>query len=703
MANLNFLSLNVRGLSNSRKRRAVFSWCKTQKSDVIFLQETHSTASIEKKWRSEWGKGQIILSHGATKARGTCVLLKPNLSIDISKEVTDSDGRLILLKATICHINYVIINVYAPNNAGKAIDFFDKIALIMNSEGIDISDNIFIGGDFNACLNPWLDRHSPRNVTSVTADPQSTALEKLMKTFDIQDIWRIKNPNLRSYTWCHTGKFQFSRIDFWLSSSHFQDSIESVDIFSSIRSDHSAISLGISCKPQPRGPGFWKFNTSLLQDSNYVNMIDHLFESLMLEEKDFDNVSSFWEWTKYNIRKHTVTFSKRKSFMLRKEEIDLQNEVEKARVSFEQCPSNENKLKLLKVKRKLEDIYDKKVEGSALRAKVRCFEQGEKSTKYFLNLEKRNYSKKVVQKVLVNGNLLTSPKDILKAQYQFYQSLYAKDESFCSTEKINDFLAGIKIQPLDEHLRQSCEGEITELECDQVLKSFQNGKSPGNDGIPVEFYKQFWSRLKPLLVKCYNESYRSGKLPLSQTQAVITLVEKKDSDRTLLKNWRPISLLNVDYKIMSKVIAFRLKKVLSKLIHTDQTAYVQGRYIGENIRLIEDIFFYTEYNNSPGALLCVDFEKAFDSLNWDFVVETLKIFGFGQSILNWFSILYNDSKSCVLNNGFSTPFFNVKRGVRQGDPLSPYLFVLCAEILAISIRHNKQIEGLTIDNDTIKI
>ena len=334
---------------------------------------------------------------------------------------------------------------------------------------------------------------------------------------------------------------------------------------------------------------------------------------------------------------------------------------------------------------------------------MRCFEQGEKSTKYFLNLEKRNYSKKVVQKVLVNGNLLTSPKDILKAQYQFYQSLYAKDESFCSTEKINDFLAGIKIQSLDENLRQSCEGEITELECDQVLKSFQNGKSPGNDGIPVEFYKQFWSRLKSLLVKCYNESYRSGKLPLSQTQAVITLVEKKDSDRTLLKNWRPISLLNVDYKIMSKVIAFRLKKVLSKLIHTDQTAYVQGRYIGENIRLIEDIFFYTEYNNSPGALLCVDFEKAFDSLNWDFVVETLKIFGFGQSILNWFSILYNDSKSCVLNNGFSTPFFNVKRGVRQGDPLSPYLFVLCAEILAISIRHNKQIKGLTIGNDTIKI
>ena len=252
-------------------------------------------------------------------------------------------------------------------------------------------------------------------------------------------------------------------------------------------------------------------------------------------------------------------------------------------------------------------------------------------------------------------------------------------------------------------MMRSCEGAISVNECVEVLKSFPNGKSPGNDGIPTEFYKCFWPQLSPLLVEVYNESFQAKKLPLSQTQAVISLLEKKDSDRTLLKNWRPISLLNVDYKIMSKVIAYRVKKVLTELIHTDQTAYVKGRFIGENIRLIEDVLYYTDQSNMSGVLLCIDFEKAFDSLNWDFVAETLKIFGFGPSLQDWISLLYKDSKSCVLNNGFSSPYFNIHRGVRQGDPLSPYLFVLCAEILAILIRNDKNIKGLTIANEEIKI
>ena len=389
--------------------------------------------------------------------------------------------------------------------------------------------------------------------------------------------------------------------------------------------------------------------------------------------------------------------------MLKKREQDLQHELNKLQTIFEQSPSSENKLQMLEVKNKLEELYEKKAEGLRLRAKVRWYEQGEKSTKYFLNLEKRNYKKKTVEKVMVNGDLLTRPQDILKAQYHFYESLYSKDKSNFSKTALNSLLAGLKIPSLDEQMMRSCEGAISVNECVEVLKSFPNGKSPGNDGIPTEFYKCFWPQLSPLLVEVYNESFQAKKLPLSQTQAVISLLEKKDSDRTLLKNWRPISLLNVDYKIMSKVIAYRVKKVLTELIHTDQTAYVKGRFIGENIRLIEDVLYYTDQSNMSGVLLCIDFEKAFDSLNWDFVAETLKIFGFGPSLQDWISLLYKDSKSCVLNNGFSSPYFNIHRGVRQGDPLSPYLFVLCAEILAILIRNDKNIKGLTIANEEIKI
>ena len=154
---------------------------------------------------------------------------------------------------------------------------------------------------------------------------------------------------------------------------------------------------------------------------------------------------------------------------------------------------------------------------------------------------------------------------------------------------------------------------------------------------------------------------------------------------------------------MSKILASRVKKVLNSLIHTSQTAYMEGRYIGENIRLIDDILTYTDEENISGILLAIDFEKAFDSLNWNFIAETLISFGFGPSFLKWFDLLYKDGKSCVINNGFTTPYFNIERGVRQGDPLSPYLFVLGAEILSLAIRQSKNVEGLVIEDVEIKI
>ena len=161
-------------------------------------------------------------------------------------------------------------------------------------------------------------------------------------------------------------------------------------------------------------------------------------------------------------------------------------------------------------------------------------------------------------------------------------------------------------------------------ECTKVLNSFSVNKVPGNDGLPIEFYKTFWDFLGEPLVKSFNESFVKGKMSPSQRQAVITLIEKKDHDRCDLKNWRPISLLNVDAKIASKVIAERIKRLLPDLIHNNQSGYIPGRNISENIRSILDIMEYTKVKKLPGLLLFIDFEKAFDSLEWDFLEKCLE-------------------------------------------------------------------------------
>jgi len=183
-----------------------------------------------------------------------------------------------------------------------------------------------------------------------------------------------------------------------------------------------------------------------------------------------------------------------------------------------------------------------------------------------------------------------------------------------------------------------------------------------------------------LLVECFNESFAKGEMSPSQRQAVITLLEKKDKKRCDLKNWWPISLVNVDAKIASKVIAERMKRLLPDLINNNQSGYIPGRSIGENIRSILDIMDYTKATNLPGVLLFIDFEKAFDSLEWDFVNKCLQLFNFGPDFIKWVNIIYKDIQSCVINNGLCSNYFTIERGVRQGDPLSPYLFVTAVEI-----------------------
>ena len=147
-----------------------------------------------------------------------------------------------------------------------------------------------------------------------------------------------------------------------------------------------------------------------------------------------------------------------------------------------------------------------------------------------------------------------------------------------------------------------------------------SNKTPGNDGLTKEFYSTFISELITEMVQCYNYSFENGELTPSQRQAVITLIQKSGKDNRYINSWRPISLINT--KIISKILVSRIKPILSKLIHTDQTAFVPGRYIGEPIRLISDVLSFTDYNKIKGIIFGADFEAAFDSVDFTFLCLT---------------------------------------------------------------------------------
>ena len=345
-----------------------------------------------------------------------------------------------------------------------------------------------------------------------------------------------------------------------------------------------------------------------------------------------------------------------------------------------------------------------KTKGVIIKGKARWREQGERNTRYFFNLEKRNQSRKAVTKLKVGNDKYTFDQfEILEEEKRFYETLYRSENIDEQSLSGSTFFKSENISPLKEEEIQMCEGLVSENECLNALKEFKNAKSPGSDGFSAEFYRFFWPELGPEMVASFNYGFRTGTLSISQRRGIISLIPKKNKDKTLLENLRPVSLLNIDYKILTKTIAKRLEKVLPKIINSDQTGYVKGRFIGENVRLIQDVMFFTEYTKTPGIAIFLDFRKAFDTIEWPYLKVALQMFNFGPDILNWFQIIYNQVSSCVLHNGHASEFFLLERGVRQDCPLSGLLFVIGIELFARAVKNDPNIKGINVGQKEIKI
>ena len=251
--------------------------------------------------------------------------------------------------------------------------------------------------------------------------------------------------------------------------------------------------------------------------------------------------------------------------------------------------------------------------------------------------------------------------------------------------------------------KNSCENQITIDDLIEALRYMSLDKSPGADGFTTNFYKLFWHELKQPLLDSFLFSFETGELADGQRRGLLNLIPKKHKDLRYLKSWRPVSLLATDYKILAKALAIRLQKVISGLVNSDQVGYIKGRYIGENIRTIEDLMHYTSLKKIPGIFALVDFKKAFDTVEWSFLFNALVKFNFVENFIKWIKLLYTNISSCVSNNGYISNFFTLSRGIRQGCPISAVLFILVAEILAINIRCDINIKGITVDGKAFKI
>lgn len=691
---LSVFSLNVRGIRSPNKRKQLFQFLRRQKFDVVCLQETYITKQVADVWKKEWG-GDMIYTERTSHSGGQMILFKKGCNFDYKVMETHCDriqGVNIICEGK----DLWILNAYAPNDVNSKCVFYQKVVSIIKDSRLS---NVILCGDFNCVLDNELDivsgeRHAERAVSQ---------LNEMFIACDLFDVWRLFNPGIKEFSWSKKNPFIARRIDYVFTCATLFDRTTECCLLSVPFSDHRGCSVQLKLSEIDRGPSYWKFNNSLLQDKDFIDGMNRMIENHAYDFINDTDYQTVWELLKCEIRDYAMQYAQKKSVERRNGIVLLYAELNDLDARLANDPDNCGmQCERENLKLKIELVEQCKARAAQVRARAKWVEQGEKNTKYFLNLEKARANAKIMDSIQCeSGEVITDQREILNAQKNYYADLYRKKVNVENMdEKVDQFLSDVTTLQISDFQRNECEGLITENEALAALKQMKSGSAPGVDGITVEFLKVFWTRIRTLLIASFNASFDDGKLSSTQRKAVITLIHKgKDLPKNELKNWRPISLTNSDYKLIAKCLAKRLGSVIGDIVQKDQVGYIKGRKVSTILRLIDDVIEQSHELNQPGLLVAIDCVQAYDSISKEFIIKAFQKFGFGPEFVQWVTVLMNDTVSSVQYCGWLSDFFDVKAGIRQGCPFSCLAFVLAIELLASKIRQCRRIKGISLWNN----
>jgi len=426
------------------------------------------------------------------------ILVKNDVDFKLNSIISDDQGRYIIIDAEIQGSSFLFVNIYAPNSVQDQCCFYENLNKKIEENIVGKENKIIIGGDFNVTLDPAWDCSGGNQTKKASVK----YIEDLCLDFDLTDIWRIRNPEVKRFTWRQKKPLIQRRLDFWLVSDACQEDIEKSDIISSINSDHSAVTLHFSSvDKQKHGPSFWKFNASLVNDVNFVTLIAESVPEWLNEFNEVTDKRVLWDLIKYKIRQVSMKYSKERAREKRERVSNIENMLQTCEENCSRCPSKENFEQLEVLKIEYDDIYRELAEGAIIRSKATWYEKGERSNKYFLNLESHNKIKSSVRKIFNReGALITDPRKIRQEIERFYSDLCKSDTLSPPKDILTSFLRNPGIPKLSQLDAQVCEGKLTISECFKSLQLFQNNKSPGNDGLTVEFYKAFSAVVGKIMV-----------------------------------------------------------------------------------------------------------------------------------------------------------------------------------------------------------
>lgn len=650
---LKILSANCRSLNGRRKRENVFDYLKKLNYDIYCLQETRFVSGMEKTVEKDWG-GDCFFSCSGSESRGVAILFRKAFAVENKHVLFEEDGNYFLLEfITEEKKRFLLGCIYGPSGNDKpSANFFRYLQKYIDQFDCE---NIILCGDFNATLNQKLDckcyvnEHKPET---------REAILELMNDKHLIDIFREMNPNVPAFTFDKKegGKItKQSRLDFFLISESLWSCFTECFTLQKYKSDHSMITLSL------KDEKLWEFDNALLSDEDFVQSIKSVIQTHVQE------------WFSHP-RRGAVEFTDQKMLEILLEKIKekcISYSSSGESVSYSSSEKNENSVN---------DPDTFFAQGTGVEEK-----------------ESRNNLSGIIPRIkLQNGQFTDEQSVILRESRDYYRKMYRNVDDSLKDCNLQEYLPFSNIKKLSDENSRSLEGPITLKEAEKTLVRMKSDESPGSDGFTLRFFTDFWGDIGIFVVNSINHAYDADPSMLSATQrhGLITCLPKEDTPKHFLGNWRPISQLNAVYKIASGSIAYRIQQQLGNIICPDQTGFKHGRNEAENIRLVYDIMQYTEEENIPGLLLLVEIEKPLDSLSWSFIQKSLEFFNFGKSIRKWISLFHSKIATAVKQGTNISEAFYLHRGCREGDPLSPCLFRICAEILAIKLRESNDINGI---------
>ncbi|PNW83569.1 hypothetical protein CHLRE_05g235102v5 [Chlamydomonas reinhardtii] len=725
------LTVNVNGLGSPSKARALVSHLQQVGADVAMVQETHATdtTALESCLRAAQGaclpwRHCLAASPAASPhSCGAAILARSRLSLPgcvLQPPSTDAAGRVVCWDWDVGHLRLRFVCVYAPTAVADKPAFFAGLHPHLATDRV-----LVVGGDWN-CVTDASQEAAPSPSRAAGA-PQ---LASLLAQFSLVDPWASKRGGAKGYTHPATPKPATpARLDRWYVSATAAPWVVDVARTYGAPGDHNGVLLTLALPDLPHAHREqWRFPTYLLFHPSLRLELEQRLEAHVAANpvaSTGDGACTQWEADKFFLREAATSIHRRHARQTRD---GLHGVVlaADAAAALADRPGASTAQRQAAAMANLA-VREERAAAAAASHNARAAlmeEHGERGTRWFHRQadEPAAGAQEPITHLKVPGQpapvALTGPgtrNTVSAAAAAMYSSTSPtglfRVQPVCTASQQQLLAAIDRKVPADLHAAAegSGDGALSDAELMAALAGSANGKAPGSDGVPYEVYKVFWALLGPRLcaaaaaafaaaADAHDGGEMAAALPASWREGIITLIYKgKSLDRAELASYRPITLLNCDFKMVSKAVSARLQPALDAVVDELQTAFITGRWIGDNALYLQGLIEWMRLDvgadgtpRQGGALYFLDIEKAYDWVHRQWLYASAEGLGFGPRMLRWIRLITANGSARVCVNGMLSDAFPVLNGLPQGSTASPPLWVIQMQPLTSFLR--RQVE-----------